>query len=91
MEHFFGRCEVVSNLSNPLRKIYQSLDRNVEALFCNLCTFCSRFNTIRSLMRSFVYSFPGDLMLLRTKGPLPSGQEEIKLGASSPKVSLFIS
>ncbi len=29
----FDRCEVINNLSNPLRKIYQSLDRNVEALF----------------------------------------------------------
>ncbi len=41
-------CVVVSNLSNPLRKIYQSLDRNVEVLFLRIIIlFFSSFLSIK--------------------------------------------
>ena len=33
MKQVLWACVVVSSQSNPWRKIYQSLDRNVEALF----------------------------------------------------------
>ena len=49
------------------------------------------FFSMRSRIRSFVYSFPKDLALPRTKRSLSRGRKEIYFAASSPKVSPLIS
>ncbi len=68
-----------------IRGVNEPADRVV---FFGIIDFRSRFISMRSRIRSFVYSLPSDFILPRTKRSLSRGRKEMYLAALSSKDSL---
>ena len=62
-----------------------------RVVFFGITDFRSRFISMRSQIRSFVYSLPSDFILPRTKRSLSRGRKEMYLAALSSKDSPLIS
>ena len=62
-----------------------------RVVFFGITDFRARFISMRSQIRSFVYSLPSDFILPRTKRSLSRGRKEMYLAALSSKDSPLIS
>ena len=86
-----GQLYVIVVLTDEIRANYLKEAVNILLEIYGVTDFRSRFISMRSRIRSFVYSLPSDFVLPRTKRSLSRGRKEMYLAALSSKDSPLIS